>query len=146
MQNRTQYWMTHLAAAKFEGLTIPAYADKHGVGASTLYRWKQRLESANNQTGYETPHPAGNITTATVAAAKSPVSATPTTGKFIALRVTADTNASAITPLTHPNQATIAEQNTTCTLSLPGGIGLHLRTLPDVTWLLSLSRAAQEAN
>ncbi|WP_406681642.1 IS66 family insertion sequence element accessory protein TnpA [Rhodoferax antarcticus] len=47
MQNRWQYWSQHIAAAKFEALSAGAYAKKHGLSASTLYRWQQRLSSAN---------------------------------------------------------------------------------------------------
>ena len=40
-------WARHLKALKSEGIGVKAYAQNHGLGVSTLYRWKSKL---SNQT------------------------------------------------------------------------------------------------
>lgn len=43
MQGQSKTFAQHVAAAWREGLSMGAYAKKHGLAASTLYRWQQKL-------------------------------------------------------------------------------------------------------
>jgi transposase-like protein len=129
MQNRSQYWSQHIAAAKFEGLSVGAYAKKNGLGASTLYRWQQRLSSANGESAKGLSKP--QLTAA----------ATPVPGKFIALRVLSNDRVTVIKSNVTASQ-TRAQVNA-CTVKLPGGIDLQMDTLPEPLWLVALSQCAQ---
>lgn len=134
MQNRSQYWSQHIAAAKLEGLSMAAYAKKHGLGESTLYRWQQKLSSANSKTGHPLPN------------AESPSAAAPVPvpGKFIALRVANNGCAYAVKP--NADMMTKTAPVDACTLQLPGGIDLQMQTLPEPAWLMALSRCATGAH
>ena len=131
MQNRSQYWSQHIAAAKFEGRSVGAYAKQHGLGASTLYRWQQRLRSANCESAKGLSNP------------KPSVAATPVPGKFIALRVVSNDRAAVIKSNVTASE-TRAQVNA-CTVKLPGGIDLQMNTLPEPAWLMALSQCAQGA-
>jgi|GEM_PF-870560 len=131
MQNRSQYWSQHIAVAKFEGLSVGAYAKKNGLGASTLYRWQQRLSSANCESAKGLSNPELSVVA-------MPGSGP---GKFIALRVVSN------------DRATVSKSNVTasqtrtqvnaCTVKLPGGIDLQMNALPEPAWLVALSQCAQ---
>lgn len=43
MRGQPNSFAQHVAAAWREGLTMGAYAKKHGLASSTLYRWQQKL-------------------------------------------------------------------------------------------------------
>jgi len=41
-----QFWTEHLAGVKREGLSLMAYAGKHGLRLKTLYHWSSKLKRA----------------------------------------------------------------------------------------------------
>lgn len=59
-----QFWTEHLVGVKREGLSLMAYAGKHGLRIKTLYYWSSKLKRAGG------------------------VKLAPTDSQFVALRVT----------------------------------------------------------
>lgn len=144
-----------------------SYAKTHGLAASTLYRWQQKLRQTKATAAID-------AITLTSSPAK-PAALEPTTperaqGKFIALRLQSieprSSAQSAVAPQKHrcatptmapvmpmPTMATttraVAIDNSiqnNCTLLLPGGIRLELPTRPEPHWLAALSHYAQAAH
>ena len=83
MQARSTSFAQHVATAWREGVTMAAYAKTHGLAASTLYRWQQKLRQTK-ATAIDaialTPSPAKPE-------ALEPTVPEPAQGKFIALRI-----------------------------------------------------------
>ena len=145
---------------------MAAYAKTHGLAASTLYRWQQKLRQTK-ATAIDaialTPSPAKPE-------ALEPTEPEPAQGKFIALRIqSAQPRCSAqtaVAPQKHrcatPTMVPVMPMTTTattmraaaidnpippnCTLLLAGGIRLELPTRPDPHWLAALSHYAQAAH
>jgi len=168
MQARSTSFAQHVAAAWREGVTMAAYAKTHGLAASTLYRWQQKLRQIK-ATAIDaialTPSPAKPE-------ALEPTEPEPAQGKFIALRIesaqpqrNAPTAVAAqkhrcatptmapVMPTPMPTTASptraVAIDNPippNCTLLLAGGIRLELPTRPEPHWLAALSHYAQAAH
>lgn len=166
MQPRSTSFAQHVAAAWREGVTLASYAKTHGLAASTLYRWQQKLRQTQ-ATAIDA--------VALTSSPKKPAILAPTTpelvqGKFIALRIESieprGSAQSAIaaqkhrcatptmapvmpTPTTATTKRAVAIDNliaNNCTLLLAGGIRLELPTLPEPHWLAALSHYAQAAH
>lgn len=45
MKMGKQYWASHLAAIKTQGISTVAYARQHSLARSTLYRWQRKLKA-----------------------------------------------------------------------------------------------------
>lgn len=43
-------WREHVEALSRSGMTVPAYAEAHGVKADTLYRWRRRARAEDAPT------------------------------------------------------------------------------------------------
>jgi len=166
MQARSTSFAQHGATAWREGVTMAAYAKTHGLAASTLYRWQQKLRQTK-ATAIDaialTPSPAKPE-------ALEPTVPEPAQGKFIALRIqSAQPRCSAqtaVAPQKHrcatPTMVPVMPMPTTasptrvaavdnpippnCTLLLAGGIRLELPTRPEPHWLAALSHYAQAAH
>ena len=50
MNERMEYWIAHVAAAKQQGISASEYARRHGLAVKTLQYWRRKL-NALNQTG-----------------------------------------------------------------------------------------------
>jgi len=166
MQARSTSFAQHVAAAWREGVTMASYAKMHGLAASTLYRWQQKLR--------QTQATAIDAIALTRSPQKPAVLA-PTTpelvqGKFIPLRIESIEPRGSVqlanaaqkhrcaTPTMAPVMPTPTTATTTrtapiadpiannCTLLLAGGIRLELPTLPEPHWLAALSHYAQAAH
>jgi hypothetical protein len=98
MEAKAEYWAGQVAAAKKESISSSEYARRQGISVVALYYWQRKFKAAEQ-------HP---------------------TGKFIALRVSADRASS-------------------CTLVLPTGLQLEMSALPAPEWLAALGRAVQES-
>lgn len=118
MKMTAHIWEQHVAAARQQNLSTKAYADKHGLAASTLYYWQRKLQGMTNAQAVGDP--------------SSPSSPSNSTSKFVALRV-ADT------------ERVNAQLSPYCTLILAAGIRLDMSSLPDPRWLAELGRATQAA-
>ena len=46
MKVETTFWVEHVAAAKLEGGSARAYAQRHGISQSALYYWQRKLKAA----------------------------------------------------------------------------------------------------
>jgi len=164
MQEQPTSFAQHVEAAWRAGLSIAVYAKTHGLAASTLYRWQQKLrqsEAAAKDAIALTPSPAKPE-------ALEPTEPEPVQGKFIALRIqSAQPRCSAqtaVAPQKHrcatPTMAPVMPTTATttrvaaidnpippnCTLLLAGGIRLELPTRPEPHWLTALSHYAQAAH
>jgi len=149
---------------------MAAYAKTHGLAASTLYRWQQKLrqtKAATKDAIALTPSPAKPE-------ALEPTEPEPAQGKFIALRIqsakpqcSAQTAVAAqkhrcatptmvpVMPMPMPMPTTASPPRAVaidnpippnCTLLLAGGIRLELPTRPEPHWLAALSHYAQAAH
>ena len=143
-----------------------SYAKTHGLAASTLYRWQQKLRQAK-----ATASDAITLTSSPEKpAVLEPITPERVQGKFIALRLQSieprGSAQSAVAPQKHrcatptmapvmpmPTMATTTRATpidtpvpTNCTLLLPGGIRLELPTRPEPHWLAALSHYAQAAH
>jgi len=116
MKMGKQYWSSHVAAAKAQGIAIRAYAKRHGLALSTLYYWQRKLRL--------------EITTRTKA---ETASTTKPSAKFVALRI--------IEP-----ECVVRQAPANCTLILTGGMRLEMAALPDPQWLAALGRCTQGAH
>jgi len=113
MKMGKQYWSSHVAAAKTEGIAIRAYAKRDNLALSTLYYWQRKLR-------LET----------TVHAKAETLVATKQSSKFVALRINEAGSVAQQAPAK-------------CTLVLTGGMRLEMAALPDPQWLAALGRCAQ---
>jgi transposase-like protein len=43
MSERSTFWLSHLSAIEAEGISTKAYAEREGLSAKALYRWRKRL-------------------------------------------------------------------------------------------------------
>ena len=146
------------------GLTMGAYAKKHGLAASTLYRWQQKLR-LRQATAIDAGAPASfNAAPQDI----EPGVAVPA-GKFMALRIASGepdqsaqsivvapaccappapcapvvAHTDAIVPTDAAPSHTHAPNN--WTLILPGSIRMQMHAPPEPAWLIALSRCAQGA-
>lgn len=170
MQARSTSFAQHVAAAWREGVTMASYAKTHGLAASTLYRWQQKLRQTQATTTDATDAIALTSSSAK-SAVLEPITPVPALAKFIALRIQSieprDSAQPAIAPQKHrhatPPMAPVVPITTTtpttatttraapidtpvspnCTLLLVGGIRLELPTLPQPQWLAALSHSAR---
>lgn len=157
MQAQPNSFAQHVAAAWRAGLSMAAYAKKHGLAASTLYHWQKKLRLAQAPS-MQTPTPPGVTASSGRLEQIRPVAS----DKFMAVRLTSieppptvestivapppeTTPEPLITPATPAMLARVAEHHRpgNCTLILPGGIRLRMSTLPPPTWLAALSCDAQ---
>jgi transposase-like protein len=114
MKNARNYWSSHLAAIKTQGVATSEYASQHGISLTSLYYWRSKLLS-------ESLSP---LASAPVATEPKPQS------KFVTLRVgDAVPEMSASLPC--------------CTLVWSGGMRLEMSALPDPLWLAAVGRANQ---
>jgi transposase-like protein len=135
-------WECHLEALASAGIGVKAYAQKHGLGVSTLYKWKSKLRQQThafvgddavptdvlNQASEVAPSRLAGPT-ALQAQPKKP-STSVRTGNFVALN---------ITPTQQPHVRTWQH----CTLNLGSCIRLELPDIPEPAWLASLARHTQ---
>ena len=166
MQARSTSFAQHVVAAWREGVTMASYAKTHGLAASNLYRWQQKLRQTQASAidadaltrSHEKPATLESISPELVQ------------GKFIALRIQSieprGSAQSAIAAQKHrcatPTMAPVMPTPTTatttraapianpiasnCSLQLAGGIRLELPTLPEPHWLAALSHYVQAAH
>ncbi len=121
MKKTKQDWASHVAAIKAQGLSPITYAKQNGLAQSTLYRWQHKLHAAS-----------------TIDRKVKPLTASPQTGKFIALHLSEpERMVPSPSPLSMP---------THCTLILSGGVRLEMPTLPTPQWLADLARCTQGAH
>jgi len=168
MQARSTSFAQHVAAAWREGVTMASYAKMHGLAASTLYRWQQKLRQTQATAIDAVALPLAS--SPEKPAVLEPIKPELVQGKLIALsiqRVEPRGSAqSAIAAQKHrcatPTMAPVMPTPTTatttravaidnpiannCTLLLAGGIRLELPTLPEPHWLAALSHYAQAAH
>ena len=86
MQEQPNTFAQHVEAAWRAGLSIAVYAKTHGLAASTLYRWQQKLRQsqvAAIDAIALTPSPAKPEALEPT----EPTEPEPAQGKFIALRI-----------------------------------------------------------
>jgi transposase-like protein len=155
MQAQPNSFAQHVAAAWRAGLSMAAYAKKHGLAASTLYHWQKKLRlTQSTSVAVDTATPPRVTASSGCLEQAKPVAL----DKFIAVRLTS-------TESKLPTQSTLAAQRpqtppasttpvplaceahhhlpTNCILILPGGIRLQMSELPPPTWLAALSHVAQ---
>ena len=168
MQEQPNTFAQHVAAAWREGVSMAAYAKTHGLAASTLYRWQQKLR----QTKATAIDAVALTSSPEKPAVLEPITPELGQGKFIALRIQSieprGSAQSAVAPQKHrcatPTMVPVMPTTTTtttsptravaidnpippnCTLLLAGGIRLELPTRPDPHWLAALSHYAQAAH
>jgi len=159
MQAQPNSFAQHVAVAWRAGLSMAAYAKKHGLAVSTLYHWQKKLRlTQSTSVAVDTATPPRVTASSGRLEQTKPVAS----AKFIAVRLTSTEP----NPPTHPTVAAqrpeaapeptttpvplacVAHhhQPTNCTLILPGGIRLQMSTLPPPTWLAALSHGAQGAH
>jgi lambda repressor-like predicted transcriptional regulator len=115
MKKAKQDWAGHVAALKDQGISTTDYARQHGLGESSLYRWKSKLQRVSSDR------------------AKAEILTAPAQpSKFITLR------------LSEP-QRIMPAAPTHCTLVLSGGMRLEIPALPAPQWLAELGRCTQGA-
>lgn len=161
MQAQTISWEQHVTTAWREGLTMGAYAKKHGLAGSTVYGWQQKLRLRQ-----ATAIDAGAPASFNAAPQDIEPSVAVCAGKFLALRITSgkpDQSAQSIVraparcalPALPAPCAPIVERTGAAsnpshihtphnwTLILPGSIRLQMQAPPEPAWLIALSRCAQ---
>jgi transposase-like protein len=47
MSMGTEYWASHIAAAKLEAIPASEYARRHGLSVSALYYWQRKLKNSD---------------------------------------------------------------------------------------------------
>lgn len=139
-------WAGHLEALKSEGIGVKAYAQKHGLGVSTLYRWKSKLSHQTHALVADDAVPTERLKQVSEAAPTSP--AEPTELKAHPTKKSTSAPASnfvamSILPTQHPHVRTAWQH---CTLSLGPDIRLDLPDIPEPAWLASLARHTQGAH
>ena len=72
MKMTAHIWEQHVAAARQQNLSTKAYADKHGLAASTLYYWQRKLQGMTNAQAVGDPSSPSNSTSKFVALRLSP--------------------------------------------------------------------------
>lgn len=46
MEMGTEFWSTHVAAAKLEEIPASEYARRHGLAVKSLYYWRRKLKQS----------------------------------------------------------------------------------------------------
>lgn len=57
---KADFWQGHLAAVVREGISLSAYAKRHGISPKSLYYWHRKLKSAQGAMAV-TVRPAGGF-------------------------------------------------------------------------------------
>ena len=50
MKMGTEFWESHVAAAKCETISASEYARRHGISVAALYYWQRKLKTASAST------------------------------------------------------------------------------------------------
>ena len=50
MKMGTEFWESHVAAAKLETISASEYARRHGISVAALYYWQDKLKTATAST------------------------------------------------------------------------------------------------
>lgn len=58
MKMGTEFWESHVAAAKRETVSASEYARRHGISVAALYYWQRKLETAAASTAEKVSTPA----------------------------------------------------------------------------------------
>ena len=66
MESTTEFWKGHVAAVLQEGITVTAYAKRHGLSLASLYYWRQKLK-ASDQLAAATPMAVGKFVAVRIA-------------------------------------------------------------------------------
>ena len=103
MKGDTEFWASHVEACRREDGVASVYAREHGLALASLYYWRRKLALSAEASGGASA-----------------------TAKFVALRVTT---------------ATTATADGACTLVLGSGLRLEMAALPSPAWLLALDQA-----
>lgn len=104
LTERQSYWLKHIKASTSQGLSLRAYALANGLGVSTIYAWRKRLESLNVPNNVQPNEQ--NI----ACASSDPV---PSPADFVAVQLAATT---------HPARHNAVSD---CRIELPNGITVH---------------------
>ncbi len=56
-----QEWIAHLEACKSEGITLKAYAGRHGLSLDSLYYWRRKIALGDMRKS-STSEPQGDVT------------------------------------------------------------------------------------
>ncbi|MEO6319238.1 MAG: hypothetical protein ABIR56_01140 [Polaromonas sp.] len=154
MQAQPNSFAQHVAAAWRAGLSMAAYAKKHGLAASTLYHWQKKLRLTQS-TSIDTATPPSITLSPGRQEQAKPVAS----DKFMVVRLEStepkpptQSTVAAQRPQTAPEPTTtpaafacVAHHHlpTNWTLILPGGIRLQMSELPPPSWLAALSHDVQ---
>ena len=156
MQAQPNTFAQHVAAAWRAGLSMAAYAKKHGLAASTLYHWQKKLRLTQSSSMDAATPPSITLSPGCQEQAKPMAS-----DKFMVVRLgSTEPKSPTQSTLTAQRAQTAPESTTTpvppvcvdqhhlpsnCTPILPGGIRLQMSELAPPTWLAALSHGAQGA-
>ena len=58
MKMGTEFWESHVAAAKHETISASEYARRHGISVAALYYWQRKLKTATASTPKKVSTPA----------------------------------------------------------------------------------------
>jgi len=58
MKMGTEFWESHVAAAKRETISASEYARRHGISVAALYYWQRKLKTATASTAKKVSTPA----------------------------------------------------------------------------------------
>ena len=128
LTEQQRYWLAHIEACEESDLSIQAYADKHGLKASSLYNARYRLKAMGGWRGAETAQPQAQPTNV------------PSEPKARFKRVV-------VRPATEEESPAFSAQVSAqgvapCRIHLPNGVMLEVMTATDTVALAAVVTAA----